>query len=335
MDLCMIGIRGHSGYVFDSVADVPEIRIAGVCVGGSGCDDDLSPLETPAREHSTDVQVFSNWQEMLDACNPTMLSIAGPLELNATICIEAFKRGIHVFCEKPIALTLDELDASERAFADADVHLAPMMGLRYDPHFYTAWKAIRNGAIGDVRLVNTRKSYRLGERAEFYRHRDTYGGTIPWVGAHAVDWISWLTGKPFETVFASHSRCANRDHGELEVSAACQFTLADEVLATASIDYLRPEAAPSHGDDWFRVVGTEGVLEASDHCVTLINADGEQELASACDRRIFSDFALCVRDGREPLIGPADAFAVTRACLLARQSADEGRVIQFTDEDER
>jgi predicted dehydrogenase len=332
MDLCMIGVRGHSGYVFDSIADVPEVRIVGLAAGGAGCDDDLTSLQEPSLAHSPDVCTFDDWREMLDACNPTMLSIAGPLELNATICIEAIGRGIHVFCEKPIALTLDELGAIESAHAASDVHLAPMMGLRYEPTFCAAWQAIQDGMIGDVRLINTRKSYRLGERAEFYRHRDTYGGTIPWVGAHAVDWIHWLTDKPFESVVASHSRLANRGHDELEVSALCQFMLAGEVLASASIDYLRPAAAPSHGDDWFRVVGSEGVLEASGERLTLINDQGEQELPGACERRIFSDFAICVRDGREAMINASDAFAVTRACLLARQSADEGQMIRFPEQ---
>jgi predicted dehydrogenase len=132
-------------------------------------------------------------------------------------------------------------------------------------------------------------------------------------------------------VYAAHSTAHNRGHGDLEVSALCQVTLADEIFASASIDYLRPGSAPTHGDDRVRGVGTEGVIEVAQGAVTLINgeAEGVQHLTPHCDRQIFRDFVVRVTEGRPALIGPEDAFAVTRACLLARQSADEGRVIDF------
>ena len=333
MDLCMIGVRGHCGYVFDSIDEAGDVRVVGYCGGDADCADDLSPLEEMIRPQSLEAKRFADWREMLDACKPDVLCVAGPLELNATICIEACKRGIHIFCEKPAAITLADLDALQAAHAANPVHLAMMMGLRYDPGFCTAWQAVRDGAVGTVRLINTRKSYKLGERAEFYRQRETYGGTIPWVGAHAIDWIHWLTGAPFESVFATHSRFENRGHGDLEVSALCHFTLAGEISASASIDYYRPAGAPSHGDDWFRVVGSTGVIEAGGERVTLTDAEGQRELTPSCERKIFSDFVAHVRGERTAWITSDDTFAVTRACLLARQSADEGQMIRFREQE--
>jgi predicted dehydrogenase len=56
-------------------------------------------------------------------------------------------------------------------------------------------ESIKQGSIGKVRLMNSQKSYKLGSRSEFYKHRQTYGGTIPWVGSHAIDWMYWLSGR--------------------------------------------------------------------------------------------------------------------------------------------
>ena len=90
----------------------------------------------------------------------------------------------------------------------------------------------------------------------FFRTRSSYGGTIPWVGIHAIDWIRWFAGREFVTVRASHSTRHNFDHDELEVTALCHFTLEQDVFASANIDYLRPRGAPTHGDDRVRVAGT-------------------------------------------------------------------------------
>lgn len=328
MKLCMIGVRGHYGYVLEGLSALAQVHVAGISAGADG--DDIGPLKKWCDANGHPGRVFDNYREMLDALSPDIVAVAGPFERTAEMCIEAFARGVHVFSEKPVAMTLAELDELAAAHAQSGVRFAAMMGLRYEPAFHTAWRAVQGGAIGEVRLIDTRKSYKLGRRDAFYRSRATYPGTIPWVGSHAIDWIRWFSGGEFETVFAAHSTQHNRGHGELETIALCQFSLTGEVLASASIDYLRPASAATHGDDRVRVAGTEGVIEVRDGKVLLINAraDGERELAAACDRQIFRDFVGSI-EGGECLISAADTLAVTEACLLARLSADEGRPVTF------
>jgi len=323
----MIGVRGHYGYVLDGLPRLPVVQVAGVSAGADG--DDVTPLAAGCKAAGRAAPVFDDYREMLDSVRPDVVVVAGPFERTAEMCIEAFRRGAHVFSEKPVAMTLDELDELAAAYARSGKHLAAMMGLRYEPHVYTAWRAVLGGAIGEVRLIDARKSYKLGRREAFYHSRRTYPGTIPWVGSHAIDWIRWFAGGEFETVFARHSTRHNRSHGELESAALCQFTLTGEVLASVSIDYFRPDAAGTHGDDRVRAVGTEGVIEVSGGKVLLADGDGERELAAECDRQIFQDFVGAIEGGGECLISAADTLAVTEACLLARQSADEGRIVTF------
>lgn len=326
MKLCMIGVRGHNGYVFDGLSHTPA-RVVGVCAGIDG--DDVAPLVTRCAEIGHEPKVYDDVSTMLDEQRPDLVSVAGPFERHAEICVAAFAAGAHVFCEKPVALTLEGLDRVAAARERAGVHFTAMMGLRYDPAFYSAWRAVREGAVGQVRIVHTQKSYRLGRRAAYYHHRDTYGGTIPWVGSHAIDLIHWFAARPFLSAYATHTSRDNHDHGELEVSALCHFTLADDIFASASIDYLRPAEAPSHGDDRIRVAGTEGVIEVSHGQVRLIGETGEQALPTACERQIFADFVAHAAGEGTALLDADDAIAVTRACLLARSSADNGRIETF------
>lgn len=327
LKLALIGNRGHWGYVFQSLDEVPGIEIVGVASGSS---DPTDGLEAAAAKHGFSPKVYSDYRRMFDESGANMVSIDGPFDLHAEMCVEALKRNINVFCEKPIALSLASLEAIEAAYAQSTAKIVSMVGLRYDPAFHTAWKLVKAGAIGKLKLIGTRKSYRLGSRPPHFRTRATYGGTIPWVGSHALDWILFFGGKDFVAVWANQSSEDNFDHGELEVAAQCQFMLKDGLMASASIDYLRPAAAPTHGDDRVRLAGTAGVIEVAGGKVMLIDAEGEREIPSSVpDRKLFSDFALDVMGVRPGLSDAKQTFDLTRACLNAQLSADTGKIVYF------
>src|SRR3954451_3298074 len=57
--------------------------------------------------------------------------------------------------------------------------------------------------------------------------------------------------------------------------AAFVLTMRNGGVASVTLDYLRPEPAPTHGDERLRIAGTRGVIEAAliEHKVTLITAD--------------------------------------------------------------
>lgn len=334
MDIGIIGNRGHLNYVFEGLKKLSQVQITAISTGTG--EDDPAPLVTQCNQAGQFPVVYSDYQEMLDQANISLVCIAGPFELHTRMCLEAFARGMHVFCEKPVSIFQSELELLEAGFhARKSVQFSAMMGIRYHPEFYTAWELVRSGSIGQVRLLNAQKSYKLGERPAYYRQRQTYGGTIPWVGIHAIDWVYWFSQARFLSVRAGQSAIGNHGNGSLEVSALCQFKLENEILASVSVDYFRPQTAGTHGDDRIRVVGTQGVVEARAGKVFLINADqpGEREVPVACDRQVFSDFIEQFETGRPALLSAEDIFHVTRASLLAQQSADEDRKIMIGSED--
>ncbi len=317
----LIGCRGHIHYVIMALPSLPEIEVVAV---SPGCEDPADRLLEMTRRCGFEPRCYADYLEMLDREKPDLVAVDGPFELHAAMTVEALNRGIHVFCEKPVALTFSDLERVERAFraAPAGTRLISMVGLRAEPPFRAAHAAVAAGKIGRVLMVNTRKSYKLGSRPEFYRHRATYGGTIPWVGSHALDWILWFGGAPFRSIDAVESREENRGLGDLEMTALCTCLLENGVMASASIDYLRPSGAPTHGDDQVRVAGTLGVVEVAHGRATLADADGERVLEASAAPNIFGDFARSLFAGTPCIADAASTFELTRACLAARESAD-------------
>lgn len=329
MKVAMIGGTGHFGYVFDGLQNHPEIEIVAAAPGSE--DENIENVFRMANNLGQQPVKLDDYKKMLDHHKPDIAVIACHFNRHADAVVEALHRGMNVFVEKPIATTLEDLEWVKQAYVQSGVHLAAMFGTRYEPWFLTAKKLIDEQMIGDIRLMNAQKSYRLGQRAPTFRKRETYGGTIPWVGSHAIDWMYWLSGASFESVFAAHSTKANQGHDELETTGLCHFTFANEIFGSVNIDYLRPGSAPSHADDRIRLAGTKGVLEVREQKVYLIRAEKEGiiEVPQLAGKQIFSDFLQQVQGKKPCIVSAEDSFIVTEACLRARMSADEGRVIYF------
>ncbi len=329
MKICLIGSTGHWTLPLEGLNPRGADRIVGMAPGSPG-----ESMAGPAKrcaELGHKATAFDDCRAMLDSLKPDVVSIACRFNDHARNAVEALTRDCNVFMEKPVALTLRNLTAVKKAQSASGKHLSAMLALRYQPHFLAAWQAVRDGAIGEVRLLTAQKSYKLGSRPDFYKTRATYGGTIPWVGSHAIDLLAWFARLPFKTVFATHSNMGNCGHRELEATALCLFTFGNQVAGSVNLDYLRPSTAPTHGDDRIRVAGTDGVIEVRDGQALLLNnhGDGNQVLKQGKARSFFGDFLKQVAGKGECLVSADDAFAMTEACLLARKSADEDRLIRF------
>ena len=329
MKVCIIGSTGHYGYVLNSIKDDLEINIAGVSPGSEG--EDVNFLYNIVKRDYPHAKIYNNYCRMLDELKPDIGVVCCYFGDHAKVASEVLKRGMHLFVEKPIATNMEDLHMLKEIHGKSGASLAAMFGIRYTPWFFTAWEAVKRGKIGEIRLMNAQKSYKLGNRGDHYKKRETYGGTIPWVGSHAIDWLYWFSARKFISVYSSHSNLFNRGHGDLETTALCHFVMENKVFASVSIDYMRPDTANGHDDDRIRVVGTEGIVEVRERKVYLANKDteGSMELDLLERKDIFKDFLEQVRNEGKCMVSAEDSFYVTEACIKARVSADENRIVYF------
>lgn len=323
MKVGIVGSCGHNSSVTRLAESHREFTICGICPGPEekNCDSLLARV----RKSNPRVKVYSDYKTFFNEEKPDILVITSYCGFHARIAIECIRRGVHIFTEKPAATTLAELDRLEEAyFAQSKVKLSAMMISRYQPAFQAAKKSVQAGEIGNLRMIYAQKSYQFGSRTGMYENPEFYGGTIPWVGSHAVDWIYWLGGLEFRQIFAMESRIGNRGIGELETTAVCTFELEKEVFATCTLDLFRPAGAGGHGDDRIRLVGEQGVLEVADGQALLIDEKGIKTLEGEAGKSAFLEFLKEIQGLPSESVKAEEVFTVTRACLLARASAQEG-----------
>lgn len=313
MNICIIGNSGHWGYARREFSDH---NVVGIAPGYSG--DDMAAVQAALKKLGIEAPVYKDYRKLIELVDIAVINTR--FDLNGEIAAKCLEKNVHAFCEKPLATTLEQLEMLRKAQKQSQAMVIGMFGIRYSGWFLTVKEAVRD--IGTIRMINAQKSYKLGTRPEFYENREQFGGIIPWVAIHAIDWIWALTGAKVEKMSAFTSNCHNFHRGDLEMTALCQFQLEGGILASVNADYYRPLTAPTHDDDRVRVVGTEGIVEHKGGIVTKIGKNGVEEIPMLPADNIFSLFLRRIA-GENVGVTPAESFYLTEIALKAREIADQ------------
>jgi predicted dehydrogenase len=239
---------------------------------------------------------------------------------------------LNILSEKPVAINHADLDRVERTLRSTGVRLSAMFAMRYAPPIYTVWRTVGRGEIGKPCLARAQKSYKWGDgRPWFYQYKDIYGSTILWVGIHAVDYLRWCVGLEVSRVSGFHSNLAHPESPGAQDNATVSMEFEGGATAAITMDYLRPETAPTHGDDRIRIAGSKGIVEALAEkgifdLVTNETKPHEVELEEP-DLPLLADFVGELRGQRKSLIGSDEAVRVTRICIAATEAAEKQQTI--------
>lgn len=326
----MIGTWGHGSCVLEDLNKIPEeVEIVGLSKVFP--EDDFKPLQDRF-VIAKNAPVFENSRVLLKRTQPQVTIVSTRLDQIASEAAVVARSGSHLICEKPLALGHEDLEALRGTVTKNNLQCVAILGNCAHPAMRAARQAIREELIGKVVLCNTRKSYKFGDdRPTWFGQRELYGGTIPWIGIHALDFIFTATGLRFKTVAAMQGNFAHPKYPSCEDNCVLVLELSNGGHATVSVDYLRPEAAPTHGDDWLRVVGTRGVIECyltGNICTLTTAVQPPMELPLPAKENYFGDVLRAIRDNPADLAETTEAsFYLTRVARLARDSADSRKVI--------
>jgi predicted dehydrogenase len=326
MKIVVIGGVGHIDYALNGIKK--NLKTLKLCGFASAVPGDMP--DGTAKNLSTEfnVKAFEDWRGMLDVVKPDVVVIATRFDMNGVISLECLKRGINCFTEKTIAHSLELLDKIRQAAEDNKARIIGMHGMRYTPELFAAYEAVKNGEAGDIAMLYGRKSYYFdSSRPDFYRRRETYGGTILWVAVHALDWFHWFAGDVSE-IYATQTVKGNKGYDECEAAAAISMHFANDAIGTISADFLRAKKAGSHGDDQLRIAGEKGIIEVRHGKAILTNHENQpQELELKPEGDFFGDFCRSLHGEGQCRLTMEDTFQVTRTALLAKESADSHKLI--------
>jgi predicted dehydrogenase len=324
-----IGGFGHTDAVFRDLVGLEEVQLVGIAPAYQG--EDISKVK--GLEPAVGKKVYDSCEQMINELKPDVAIISTRLDLIPNLIMEVAAAGCHIIAEKPLALDMSTLKKVRKSVERNKINLMAMLTMRSEPQFVAAREVYQAGHIGQAILINARKSYRWGTRPQWFGEKDKYGGTIGWVGIHAFDFINFITGLNFAQVAAMKGNFAHHDRPDCEDNCAIIAELSNGAHATISADLCRPENASTHGDDWIRIVGTKGVLEASGSkkdCFVISSDKGifQQPLPEGKDK-IFKKFLLNIIAGKSNDEIKELSFMLTKICLITRDAAEKNKFLKI------
>ena len=128
------------------------------------------------------------------------------------LVVQAAKAGKDVICEKPVAMTLEELDEMEAACKEHGVKFTVHHQRRYDPDFRTAKNVYDSGTLGNVYTIKSCLYGFNGNMHDWHVLVSEGGGMLYDWGVHLLDQILWMMpGVKLKSVFADIRNVINEE----------------------------------------------------------------------------------------------------------------------------
>jgi len=188
----MIGVAGRGGLWRHW--HQPEGR--SVVVGGA----DVSPAHLAAfrTEHGGSPFTTTDYRELLARPDVDAVAVASPDNYHEEHAIAALEAGKHVFCEKPLAITIEGCDRILEAWQRAGTRFMVGFNMRYMNMFRTMKEIVESGVIGEIKAVWVRHFVGMG--GNFYFHdwhanRENTTSLLLQKGSHDIDVVHWITGQ--------------------------------------------------------------------------------------------------------------------------------------------
>ncbi len=161
------------------------------------------PIEKAARqcaERCHIPHVVADYHAVLENPDVEAVLICSPTHTHAQIIQEAAAAGKHIFCEKPIALDLGEIDRALEAVEKAGVKLQVGFNRRFDANFRRVRKAIEEGEIGRPHLLHIISRDPSPPPLDYIK---VSGGIFLDMTIHDFDMARYLIGSEVEEIYAT------------------------------------------------------------------------------------------------------------------------------------
>lgn len=254
------------------------------------------------------------------------VTVCVPNHLHRRYAEAALRAGKHVFCEKPLAMTLEDIAAALEAAKESGRVLLVGHVTRFLPVYMAVAEIVASGRLGGVRTVFASRMH-ASEGRWWRMNPDIGGGVVFDLLIHDFDLMLWLMGTPASVVARGHKHA----QGAYDQMAAV-FTYADG--RTALVEgglYLRP---PCGVRSMLRVVCERGHLEAAlpgNAAPIHLFEEGcepQQFSLQLADQRVralieeYREFMAVIDSGTEGRLRLGDARLAVACAVSAVQSAD-------------
>lgn len=331
-----------------AIIEAPNSQLVAIASRRAGAA--LATLEKYAHAgfNKAGVKCYDGLQALID--NPDVEAVYCPManSEHAVWAIKAINAGKHVLIEKPMALTVADVEAIEAAAINNNVKVMEGFMYRFHPQHARVQEIVASGLIGDVLSVRASYSF-LMRPARMYRIAsgvESGGGAMWDIGPYAIHSLRWCFGlanaaqnyKPLEPVSVVAHAKLNEVGADIVTSGVLDF--GRDAEGRARFGHFDISFERSRKSE-YEIIGSKGwvkchaawVFQNDVPVISWALEDGryaEERFAPSNHFNLeIEHFSDCVLNDRQPYLTFEDAKANCRAIELALQSALTGRMMEF------
>jgi glucose-fructose oxidoreductase len=217
--------------------------------------DDPVKLKKLSRTYGVElVGSYDEYDALLRSGEIDAVYIALPNHLHLEYTVAAARAGIHVLCEKPMAVTEQECEQMTRECRKRGVKLMIAYRLHFEEANLTAVELVNSGKLGEPRIFNSVFTMQVNDEDNIRLREETGGGVFYDIGVYCVNAARYLFRAEPTEVFATTARNAEERFRDVEEMASAVLRFPGNRLAafTCSFGAYRSSA--------YDVVGTTGQL---------------------------------------------------------------------------
>jgi predicted dehydrogenase len=275
-------------------------------------------------------RAFGSYEALLADPDIDVVYNSLPNSLHAEWTIKAAQAGKHVLCEKPLAVTLKEVDAMAAAAEQAGVVVTEAFMYRHHPQTLKVKELVDGGAIGELRLVRGAFTFNI-EREDDVRLDPALGGGGIWdVGCYPISFARYIVGSEPRQVFGWQ---VTGSSGVDEVFVG-QMRFDGNVYAQFDSGFRAPFRAH------IELVGSRGRIEVPrpfkpglDESIALHQGDAVQSIRVAGQELYLGeveDLADAVLNGAAPRMSLKDSRGNVAAIAALLESARQGQPVTLS-----
>jgi len=327
LNICVIG-AGDLGTVHtEQWQKVPGAEVVAIC--------DIDETRALAAQEKFGIDaVYTDYRQAFDHPGIDAVSVAIPSGVHRIVSETAMRRGYHVLCEKPIAVTWQDGEAMVTAAQECGVKFALGFCKRFLEQVHKLRELVQSGAIG--RPVFYRHASGIQVRPKLWiMDKDMGGGPIIDTACHYFDqWRLIFDSKPVQvkasglTLSTNSPLMAEYDPQVDTVTVLVEFASGD--VGSLSLSWgLPPGVSSEMVED---VLGPDGVIAVNGlDGIAVQTEGGETEVFAGLDANMFEHeiaaFAEAIREDKLVAAGGEDGMIALQVSLAALRSIETGQAV--------
>lgn len=275
---------------------------------------------------------YDEYEECLKSGEVDAVYIALPNSMHRDYTVAACQAGVHVLCEKPMAVTESECEDMINAATENDVKLMIAYRLHFEEANMKAVELAQSGKLGDLRAFNSVFTMQVKE-GDIRLKKDLGGGTLYDIGIYCINAARYIfQAEPIE-VTAYSANNGQRRFEEVDEMTSAILRFPDERLAAFTASFGAADI------DAYQIVGTNGNLRVdpaygfSDELKHHLTIKGKSRERTFAKRDQFAPeliyFSDCILNGKIPEPSGKEGLADVRIIRAIYRAAATGEPVKL------